>query len=305
MRLKGFDLNQLICLEALLAERNVTRAAQRVHLSQSAMSTILGQLRLHFGDDLLVRSGRQLVLTPFAKLLIAPLSDLMSQARSFASLEPDRDTPNVDRELKVVASDYSMTTFLADAIERMGHDMPNVRFDILPLTSHAAALLDAGEIDLLLAGQALNVGRAPNERLFDDDFSCVVCREQVATGKKLTRKDYMARRHVVVRYFEHQMSFEDEDVLRASGVQRQRHITVWSYALVPQLICGTPMIATIPTRIARRLAARWPIAALPFPFDHQPVRVFGYWHPSRDKDMVLSNLLSSVRDVIADQGDAT
>ena len=151
LRLKGFDLNQLICLEALLAERNVTRAAQRVHLSQSAMSTILGQLRVHFEDELLVRSGRQLVLTPFAKLLIAPLSDLMSQARSFASLEPDLGTLNVDRELKIVASDYSMTTFLADAIKRIGQQMPNLRFDILPLTSQSSSLLEAGEIDLLLA----------------------------------------------------------------------------------------------------------------------------------------------------------
>ncbi|MEM9355864.1 MAG: LysR family transcriptional regulator [Pseudomonadota bacterium] len=295
MRLNGFDLNQLLCLEALLTERNVTRAAQRVHLSQSAMSTTLGHLREHFDDELLVRSGRSLVLTPFARTLIAPLSGLMSQARSFASLTPDQDVSNIDRELKIVASDYTMATILAEAIKRAGQQMPNLRFDILPLTSFSPSLLEAGEIDLLIAGQALDVGREPNEHLFDDDFSCLVCRTENGRLKTLSRSDYIERRHVVVRYFEHQMAFEDEDVLRISGVQRKRHITVWSYSLVPQLICGTTMVATIPSRIAHRLAERWPVVPTPFPFDHQPVRVFGYWHSSREKDAVLRSFLSTVR----------
>ena len=300
MRLKGFDLNQLICLEALLAERNVTRAAQRVHLSQSAMSTILGQLRAHFDDELLVRSGRKLVLTPFARLLIAPLNDLMSRAQTFAALAPDRDAAEIDRELRIVASDYTMSTFLAEAIRRAGEAMPNLRFDILPLTSRSSLLLDSGEIDLLLAGQALNLGRAPNECLLEDAFTCLVCREHSPKNRKLTPDEFISRRHVVVRYFEHQMAFEDEEVLRKSGIQRQRQVTVWSYALVPQLICGTPTIATIPKRIADQLVERWPVVLVPFPFEQEPVRIFAYWHPSRDSDMVLAKFLACIREVVAD-----
>ena len=299
MRLKGFDLNQLICLEALLAERGVTRAAQRVHLSQSAMSTALGQLRAHFGDDLLVRSGRNLVLTPFARLLIAPLTDLMSRAHSFAALAPDQDSAEVDRELRIVASDYTMTTFLAEAIQRAGKDMPNLRFDILPLTSRSSLLLDTGEIDLLLAGQALNVGQVPNECVLEDDFTCLICQGHSPKDKELSRREFMKRRHVVVQYFEHQMAFEDEDVLRKSGIQRQRHVTVWSYSLVPQLICGTPMIATMTRRIADRLAERWPVNLVPFPFEHQPVQIFAYWHASRDSDSVLASFLARIREAVA------
>ncbi len=298
MRLKGFDLNQLVCLEALLAERNVTRAAQRVHLSQSAMSTVLGQLRTHFGDPLLVRSGRQLMLTPFAKQLIAPLSDLLSRAHTFTALAPDLTTTDIDRELKIVASDYTVSTFLSEAIQRIGPEMPNLRFDILPLTSQSSTLLDSGEVDLLLAGQALNVGRTPNECLFEDRFCCLICARKGKLNQPLSRLEYMSRRHVVVRYFEHQMAFEDEEVLRKSGSPRQRHITVWSYALTPQLICGTEMIATVPERIGQQLEGRWPVAVVPFPFDHEPVRVFAYWHQSRESDPVLAAVLRAIRQVV-------
>jgi len=222
MRLSGFDLNQLICLEALLTERNVTRAAERVHLSQSAMSTILGQLRSHFADALLVRSGRVMVLTPFARTLIVPLSNLMSRAHSFAALAPSEQPADVERELKVTASDYSVSTFLAEAIQQFSDHMPNVRLDILPLTPRVSVMLDAGEVDLVLSGQSLNVGRTPNERLFEDQFMCLTCNKHAPQKGHLSQKEFTQRRHVVVRYFENQMAFEDEEILRRSTIQRAR-----------------------------------------------------------------------------------
>lgn len=300
MRLSGFDLNQLICLEALLSERNVTRAADRVHLSQSAMSTILGQLRTHFADALLVRSGRVMVLTPFARSLIAPLSDLMSRAHSFAALAPGEAPADIERELKIAASDYSMGTFLAEAIHQFSERMPNVRLDILPLTPRVSVMLDAGEVDLVLSGQALNVGRTPNERLFEDHFTCLTCREHAPESGHLSQEEFTQRRHVVVRYFENQMAFEDEEILRRATIQRERHVSVWSYTLVPELICNTPMIATVMKRIGVKLAERWPVAIVPFPFAHAPVNVFAYWHPSRDSDPVLAQLLGCIRSTLAD-----
>ena len=110
----------------------------------------------------------------------------------------------------------------------------------------------------------------------------------------------MQRRHVVVRYFENQMAFEDEEILRRATIQRERHVSVWSYTLVPELICNTPMIATVMKRIGVKLAERWPVAIVPFPFAHAPVNVFAYWHPSRDSDPVLAQLLGCIRSTLAD-----
>ena len=298
MRLKGFDLNQLICLQVLLAERSVTRASEQVRLSQSAMSTVLGQLRRHFNDELLVRSGRNLVLTPFAKTLIAPLSELMAKAHSFTTLMPELESSEFERELKIVASDYAMTTFLADAVRATRERMPRLRFDILPLSTTSAQFLRSGEVDLLFAGETLDIGVAPNETLFEDRFVCVLCKDSNPKAKRLSVDDYMSRQHVVVRYFEHQMSFVDEDVLRRAGLNRQRHVAVWSFSLVPHLICGTTMIATVASLIAKGMQRRWPIAIVPFPFEHPPVSVHAYWHPSRDDDAVLQAFLQIVRGVL-------
>ncbi len=96
MRLNGFDLNQIVCLHAPLTERSVTRAAERVHLSQSAMSAVLAQLRRHFENPLLVRAGRRLVATPVARSLVEPAGQLIEQAHAFTALAP-RSSPGDDR----------------------------------------------------------------------------------------------------------------------------------------------------------------------------------------------------------------
>ncbi|WP_299917183.1 LysR family transcriptional regulator [uncultured Roseobacter sp.] len=294
MRLNGFDLNQIICLDALLSERNVTRAAERVYLSQSALSTVLAQLRKHFDDPLLVRSGRSLVLTPFAKTLVAPLREVLGKAQVFSAMRPNATTDVIDRELKIVASDYSMSSFLADAIRDSAANQPKLRFDILPLSERSAQLLSAGEIDLMFAGQVLDVGVPPNTSLFEDHFVCLACSEAFAATEQMSQAEYLAQTHVVVRYFDHQLAFEDEDALRKAGLRRARHISVWSHSMVPSLVCGTSMIATVPSRIAHQIAQRWPVRIFPFPVESEPIRVFAYWHPSRDEDMVLKRFVASI-----------
>ncbi len=299
MRLNGFDLNQLVSLDALLRERSVSRAADKVHISQSAMSWVLAQLREHFGDPLLVRSGRNLVLTPFAKNLTGPVGDLLGQAHALTARTPAQAFEQVDRELKIAASDYVLTAGMANAIKQTQPAMPNLRFDVLPLSTDSARLLALGEIDLLCAGQTLDVGLPPNECIFEDQFTCLACTETGPGSDTISVEDYLSSRHVVLRYFEHQLTFEDEEAVRRMGLKRQRQIAVWSSSLVPQLISGTAMIATVAERIARPMAAVWPLKILPFPLPQDPVRVYAYWHESRNEDPVLARFMEIFRSVLA------
>lgn len=302
MRLNGFDLNQILCLEALLSARNISRAAEQVHLSQSAMSWVLAQLREHFNDPLLVRSGRHLVLTPFAKTLIGPVSELLARAHSLTTLSPKQEPGVIDRELKIVASDYTLTAYLAGAMKLASEKMPKLRFDLLPLTNHSALALSAGEVDLLCAGQAMDVGRPPSELLLEDEFACLVCETHGLKAKRLTAQQYLTHGHVVMRYFEQRMSFEDEEAVRRKGLKREQKIAVWSSTLMPQLILGTSLIATLPRRAARHLAAHWPVRLLPFPWEQEVARSYAYWHSSRDNDPVLARFLDCVRQQIAQEG---
>ena len=298
MRLNGFDLNQLVSLKALLVEQNITRAAEEVHLSQSAMSTTLGHLRRHFNDPLLVRSGRVHVLTPFAKSLVAPLNKMIAQAHDFATLRPDETKTDIDREIRVVASDYAIRTCLNAATRQLQDVFPSVRLEILPLSERSPRLLENGEVDLVLSGQSFDIGMPPSTCLLEDQYVCIACSEMGLTGIKLSSQEFACAEHVVVRYFDQQMTFEDEDALRKVGVIRTRRITTWSHAHVASLVCGTSMLATVPARIAHDLAKRWPIKILPFPFPHEPIRVFAYWHPSRNKDVILKELVGAAKSIL-------
>ena len=295
MRLNGFDLNQLVCLKALLVEQNVTRAAEQMHLSQSAMSTILGHLRRHFNDPLLARSGRLHLLTPFAKSLIAPLNKMIAQAYDFAALRPGELQLDVEREIRVVASDYAIRTILDTATRQVQNVFRNVRLDVLPLSERSPRLLASGEVDLVLSGQSFDIGVPPSTCVLEDQYVCIACSKMGPSGGKLLPQEFANSEHVVVRYFDQQMTFEDEDALRKAGVVRTRRITTWSHTQVASLVCGTPMLATVPARIAYDFAKRWPIKILPFPFMHEPIRVFAYWHPSRNQDAILSALVDAAK----------
>ena len=295
MRLNGFDLNQLVCLKALLVEQNVTRAAEQMHLSQSAMSTILGHLRRHFNDPLLARSGRLHLLTPFAKSLIVPLNKMIAQAYDFAALRPGELQSDVEREIRVVASDYAIRTILDTATRQVQNVFRNVRLDVLPLSERSPRLLASGEVDLVLSGQSFDIGVTPSTCVLEDQYVCIACSKMGPSGGKLLPQEFANSEHVVVRYFDQQMTFEDEDALRKAGVVRTRRITTWSHTQVASLVCGTPMLATVPARIAYDFAKRWPIKILPFPFMHEPIRVFAYWHPSRNQDAILSALVDAAK----------
>ncbi len=295
MRLNGFDLNQLVCLKALLVEQNVTRAAEQMHLSQSAMSTILGHLRRHFNDPLLARSGRLHLLTPFAKSLIVPLNKMIAQAYDFAALRPEELQLDVEREIRVIASDYAIRTILDTATRQVQNVFRNVRLDVLPLSERSPRLLASGEVDLVLSGQSFDIGVTPSTCVLEDQYVCIACSKMGPSGGKLLPQEFANSEHVVVRYFDQQMTFEDEDALRKAGVVRTRRITTWSHTQVASLVCGTPMLATVPARIAYDFAKRWPIKILPFPFMHEPIRVFAYWHPSRNQDAILSALVDAAK----------
>src|SRR3954467_4262234 len=116
MRYQRIDLNLLIALDALLAERNVTRAAERMHMTQSAMSGVLARLREYFDDPLLVPVGRTLRLTPRAESLVQPVREILLKVDSTLGAHPEFDPANASRHFVVIASDYVSHVFLGEVL---------------------------------------------------------------------------------------------------------------------------------------------------------------------------------------------
>ena len=128
MRFNKLDLNQLVVLDALLSERSVTRAAQRLFLSQSATSSAMARLREYFDDELLVQVGKAMVLTPRAEGLRRPVREVLRQIQAITNDSPEFDPATSDRKIVVETSDYVISVFLGEVLRRASVEAPHMKF---------------------------------------------------------------------------------------------------------------------------------------------------------------------------------
>src|SRR5580698_11137414 len=138
VRYHKLDLNLLTALKALLAEKNVTRAGEAVHVTQSAMSGILSRLRDYFGDPLIVQVGRKMELTSLAESLVEPVNDVLLRIDATIATRPEFNPLTTRRHFSVVASDYSIHVLLLDVLRRVHHDAPGMSLEFRNPSESAA-----------------------------------------------------------------------------------------------------------------------------------------------------------------------
>ena len=131
MRFERLDLNLLVALDALLAEKSVSAAAERLCLSQSATSSALGRLREYFKDELLVLKGRKMVVTARGEELVEPVRAVLQQIRTTISVAPEFDPKTSDRTISIMASDFVTHVVLSDALRFLEKEAPNMRLEFL------------------------------------------------------------------------------------------------------------------------------------------------------------------------------
>ncbi len=297
MRFNRLDINQLTVLDALLTERSVSRAAERLFLSQPATSCALGRLRDHFGDELLAPVGRTMVLTPLASTLVKPLRDVLLRIDAFTTIRPRFDPASIKRELKVEVSDYMIEVVLAELVQRCSADAPGLEFDIRMINQSSADHLAFGDIDLLIGPDFLCAEGHPSKALLRESFSCVAWRGNSGVGKALTAEQFFELGHVAIEWAG-QLSFEDQ-FLGSRGTLRRREVVVPGYTLIPEVLVGSQRIATLPTRLAQRLSRTAPLRVLPCPVEIAPMFERVQWHRYHDKDPVINWIESLMHRVIS------
>ena len=285
MRLDRFDLNLLIALDALLDERNVTRAADRLRLGQSAASAALGRLREFFEDELLTPVGRQFELTPLAQALVEPVKDTLIRARAAISTKPSFDPSKVSRTFRICASDYATYVLVSRVAIALAQRAAGFQLEISHLPKHVEQVFPLGDIDLMiLPEQYASRISHPQMHLLSDDHVCMMDRARKLKRGKLTEDDYFAARHVNVRLGEAgTVSFEELFFPRV-GRQRQVACTVDSYCLLPRMLCGTDRIATTHRLLAQDLARHYPVKYVDFPFEIPKLNESMIWPSFRDQD---------------------
>lgn len=253
MNLAAMDLNLLVAFEALMAERNVTRAGQRLGLGQPAMSAALGRLRLTFNDELLVRvPGAPMRPTDKAVMLNQGVSEILARVRQVFDAEAAFDPAAARAVYRIATSDHPATMVLPRFLEVLSVRAPHVDVRITQLDKRDAFdLVDRGEIDLLI-GSFRNVPKRIRSRaLYTDGYLCVVRRGHplLAGDGSLSLEAYIAAPHVLVTLAADDRGIVDE-VLAKQGHRRRVAVTVSDFHLVPHIVERTDMIGHMPRRIA-------------------------------------------------------
>ncbi len=287
MRFHGLDLNLLVALDALLTHQNVTRAAEQLNLSQSALSGALARLREHFNDELVVPIGRRMEPTPLARSLAAPLHEILLKTKALVTSTPTFDPQTSNRRISIIASDYSTEIFVLDLLADIAREAPGIKLTLEEHTSEAFERFNRGEINLRIIPKCFAFEGHPHEQLFDEKYVCVAWKGNKAIGDMLTVEQYQNLQHVI-RYSRGalQTTF-DQQFLDQSGISRNVSVVVPAFTLVPRAVIGTERIATVHARLAERCARSLPIRILAPPIAFPTLMEVLEWHYHEEDDPCL------------------
>jgi DNA-binding transcriptional LysR family regulator len=301
MNFKGLDLNLLVALDAVLTERSVSRAAERLFLSQPAMSNALARLRDFFHDPLVVQQGRQMLLTPRSEALRQPVRDVLMMVEA-AIVDPAVFEPaRVERDIRILASDFATRVLLRPAFEKLSVIAPKMHFTVISQSAvDAAALLDHGDVDLLIIPLNFQHPDHPAEPLFEESYVCALWSGNTTVGAQLTFDEYIAAEHVVVEFAGGRVPAFDSWFLERFGVSRRIAVRTQSLTTLCELVVGTQRIATVHRRLAEYEARALPLRLSEPPLSIPKLVECAQWHRVRSHDPVLRWLIEQLRIVAAD-----
>jgi LysR family transcriptional regulator, nod-box dependent transcriptional activator len=275
------DLNLLIGLNMLLEERNVTRAADRLGMTQSAASRMLGRLRATFEDPLFIRTSRGLTPTKRALDIAGPLRDYLFGLEKLLAEGEAFDPKIARRRFRIAAIDYVQATLLAPLVAKLQRQAPLIDFEIRQPSSESERDLDAGALDLLLMPQQPSSPGVIWTPLYRDGYTCLVWSRH--PSHRVTLSAFAAMEHVLVAPRERAGGIVDS-VLEKNGLSRRVAVQAPTFLIVPYLLIGTTRIVTVPERMAGELVRRYPLRMLKPPVEIPGFTMCQGWHEIHRSD---------------------
>ena len=306
MRYHGLDLNLLVLLDTLRIERNVTRGAVRLNLTQSAVSAALGRLRDHFGDPLFTSVAGRMMPTPLMDAIAPHLDEFLAISRTLAFAGARFEPAGAERHFYVMASDYVLAVVMPQVQRRLQAVAPGIRLGLhtLPLYSGQverlmADALERHSTDFVILPATHQLRAHPHAPLFQDDFTTIAWTGNTRVGKTLSLPQYLELEHVVRQASPDFPGSMEAEFFQQAGYDRRVAMTVDQFSLIPEFIVGSERIATLHTRLARLYGQRFPLRLLKPPLQPPPTVQVIQWHAHRDADPALAWFRRFVQDAIA------
>jgi len=271
------DLNLLVTLEALLIEQNVTKAAQRLHLSQPAVSAQLRRLRALFDDPLLIPLQRGMAPTSKALELLEPLRRSLDQLRSTVSEHHDFDPEASALDVNIACTDYLQAVLAQPFVLMLRQRFPGVRIALHHLDPQGLeANMAKGDIDLALMTPGEAQGPLRSRHLFDERYVLIGRRDHPKLCPGISVAQFCALEHVIVSLDGGAFSTPLDSGLAALGHQRKVVLSAASFLFVPGIVAQSDLVALVPERLVRNAAVMLDAVDCAFPVPGFSVSML--WH---------------------------
>ncbi len=278
VNISAVNLNLLPVLDALLAERSVSRAGARLGLSQPAVSNALAQLRALLGDPLLIRRAGGMVPTDRALSLAQPVRAALLAVEQTLTPPAAFDPATARRDFVVMTNDFVAFALLPRLLARLQREAPGIRLHVRAFQEHIVPPeLDRGDADLSLGfAFTLPAGHQAVD-LFRDRFVLVARKGHPAVPGRITLSGYTRLAHVVVSHEPNARGVVD-DALAALGMTRQVALRLSHFLLVPPVVAATDYVAALSEVVARPMSRRLPLQILKMPLQVPTATVRLIWN---------------------------
>jgi len=280
MRLPRVDLNLFVVFEAVYAERNLTRAARVLHVTQPAVSNALKRLRQVFNDELFVRTPHGVTPTPAADNISGAVREAL-HLLNVSLTEGDRFIPESSEKIFALSvHDYDEALLIPRLMERLASLAPRVSIECYSVPrKELESELAAGSLDFALDVPLFSAPQLCRQRLTTERYVCMVRPGHPSIGSKLTLEQYLELEHIHISGRRKGVGHVDMALDRL-GRQRNIKVRMQNYMAGPQLVASTDLALTIP----RNLAMMYHMKTLEMPFNVEPLDQYLYWHKSADQD---------------------
>jgi len=277
MDTKRLDLNLLVTLEALLVERNVTKAAARLHLSQPAVSTQLNRLRELFDDPLLIPAQRGMTPTAKAVELLEPLRAALDQVRATVTRHSNFSPAKARLTVAIACTDYLQAAVVQPLILALRTKAPGVRVAVRNLDlAQLEAQMERGDVDLALMTPQAAPPRLRTRSLFDEHYVLIGRRNHPRLRAKLTVEEFARLEHVIVSLRGGDFVTPVDNALAALGHRRNVVLSAASFLFVPEIVSASDFVALVPERLVRHRTGELKLVDPPLPVEGFAVGMV--WH---------------------------
>jgi len=304
MSQRNLDVHLLECFDMLMRERSVSRAAERLGISQSSTSESLAKLRERLSDPLLVRSRDGMVPTPRALELLPQIRQLIEGLHTLLNHSKEFDAAQLAMRFRLATSDYTQLLLMPGLCRRIQVEAPKCGLDILPThLLRVEEALGAAELDLAIAYYPEPPQGLRCLPLFSDEYVCIARPGHPGMGAPMSAVDFAALSHISVApsglaYF----SGVVDSALQALGLTRRVTISSPHFLLAAHLVTQSDLVLVLPRQAANNLSQMLPLQILELPIPTRPVQVAMYWHERTHHSKPHQWLRSMVRTVLAPAG---